>query len=1086
MAIYATLPTKLINRPLADGLRPLSAQDSASGKYPVSGVLSILLLVLLAALPLQAEDFDWRSIDGMNFLTPVRYQDHTGMCWAFSSVAALESLYKITRNDPIFDPDLSEQQLACAGMGDAVIGGVPSSALGYFKTIGIVTEEELPFTKTNYSPLWPLASGWQERVYKIDAQSGFMGDVDVIKDNLKRYGPIITEMQVDSDWYGPEQGPARGGHAVLITGFHDDPGLPGGGYFIVKNSWGDWWGDQGYGKILYSSFGSYTQWMITGPAYVMGPSHTFTFDTSTSPGYQCESSAWSTAANVWTTDGVNLQAWQNGEDAALFHSDGGACTINIENSVIAHAVTFQDGAGEYTLTGGSLTVTHGGITANENVLIQSDITIGAPQQWTIAAGKTLSITGAINTHISPLTVSGPGDTIIHGTISDVHANPSFSGLLGGFSGSLLKSGSGTLRLTAANNYTGNTTVSAGTLALSGPNGAILASPIYLDGGRLLIDNSLDNHPHRIAGASGVTLRGGELALQGHVDGTSENIDKLLLNSNYSILTVIAQSNVAALSAPSLGRSAGATALVRGTNLGSGSSGAVGQIRFNTPPALSNSGAGDQIGIVPYLIGDNNINGSGSDLVTYNTNGLRTLAGNEYASSLLADRNIRLSGGPTSANSLVIRSLVLENSGTPSQVTVNSGGILTISSGAILSIGSVPNSVSGGSITFGNNAATRYEGIVHVVQDMTIQSSIANNGSNAVSLTKAGAGMLTLIGDNTYSGQTYISGGTLRVGDGGTAGSLVGPITNNAELVFQRADMVVYIGAISGTGRLTKLGENTLILTGYNTYSGGTTIAAGTLQIGNGGSSGSITGDILNNSELVFNRAGTSTFSGLISGSGSLTKLGGGILILKAANTYLGSTVIISGKLKLFPIASLASNLIDIRSGVFDVLSVDDYTLDFGQTITGCGTLAGAATIRGTVAPGETLGALSVGDLTFADGSLLDIELGGSTSGLSYDVLNSSGDISLLVGSKLRLTLIDDFLPGLGDAFDIMNFSNLMGAFSLLDLPQLDGGYFWDTSNLYLDGTVSVVPEPGISVLLFAAFVAILCRKILRRPLPCLP
>ncbi len=62
----------------------------------------------------------------------------------------------------------------------------------------------------------------------------------------------------------------------------------------------------------------------------------------------------------------------------------------------------------------------------------------------------------------------------------------------------------------------------------------------------------------------------------------------------------------------------------------------------------------------------------------------------------------------------------------------------------------------------------------------------------------------------------------------------------------------------------------------------------------------------------------------------------------------------------------------------------------------------------------------------------------------------------------------------------MNFSSLIGAFSTLDLPQLDGNRFWDTSNLYLNGTLSLVPEPAISVLLFTALGAMLYWKIMRR------
>ena len=90
------------------------------------------------------------------------------------------------------------------------------------------------------------------------------------------------------------------------------------------------------------------------------------------------------------------------------------------------------------------------------------------------------------------------------------------------------------------------------------------------------------------------------------------------------------------------------------------------------------------------------------------------------------------------------------------------------------------------------------------------------------------------------------------------------------------------GAISGDGALTKNGASTLILTADNSYAGGTTINAGTLQVGNGGATGSVgTGPVLDNAALVFNRSGTVTVPGAITGTGSLTQVGvaGGTLVL---------------------------------------------------------------------------------------------------------------------------------------------------------------------------------------------------------------
>ena len=89
-----------------------------------------------------------------------------------------------------------------------------------------------------------------------------------------------------------------------------------------------------------------------------------------------------------------------------------------------------------------------------------------------------------------------------------------------------------------------------------------------------------------------------------------------------------------------------------------------------------------------------------------------------------------------------------------------------------------------------------------------------------------------------------------------------------------------IGSIvASTAGLTQTGPGTLILTGANTYTGGTTISAGTLQIGNGGNAGSVAGNIVDNGALVFNRSNTLTYGGVISGTGSLTKMGTATLTL---------------------------------------------------------------------------------------------------------------------------------------------------------------------------------------------------------------
>jgi autotransporter-associated beta strand protein len=94
------------------------------------------------------------------------------------------------------------------------------------------------------------------------------------------------------------------------------------------------------------------------------------------------------------------------------------------------------------------------------------------------------------------------------------------------------------------------------------------------------------------------------------------------------------------------------------------------------------------------------------------------------------------------------------------------------------------------------------------------------------LTFTGSGTTILTGANNYSGGTTVSGGTLQ----GNTLSLQGTIVNNSQVVFDQSSTGTYSDVMSGTGSLTKQGNGTLILTGTNTYSGGTTVSDGTLMV----------------------------------------------------------------------------------------------------------------------------------------------------------------------------------------------------------------------------------------------------------------
>jgi autotransporter-associated beta strand protein len=123
--------------------------------------------------------------------------------------------------------------------------------------------------------------------------------------------------------------------------------------------------------------------------------------------------------------------------------------------------------------------------------------------------------------------------------------------------------------------------------------------------------------------------------------------------------------------------------------------------------------------------------------------------------------------------------------------------------------------------------------------------------------------------------------------------------NDGVLAINRSDTLTLGSAVGGTGSLAQIGSGTTILTGANSYGGGTTIAARTLQVGTGGTTGPLgAGAIVNNGVLAINRSDRVTVSGDISGTGGLTQMGPGTTILTGTNAYSGPTTILAGLLQI--------------------------------------------------------------------------------------------------------------------------------------------------------------------------------------------
>jgi outer membrane autotransporter protein len=332
----------------------------------------------------------------------------------------------------------------------------------------------------------------------------------------------------------------------------------------------------------------------------------------------------------------------------------------------------------------------------------------------------------------------------------------------------------------------------------------------------------------------------------------------------------------------------------------------------------------------------------------------------------------LSGAGTYTGPTTVASGTLQAGGTnllsaASAFTVNGGATLDLGSanqtiGSLAGAGTV-NLGAGTFTTGGLGTSTSFGGV------------IAGSGR----LVKTGAGNMTLTGANSYTGGTTISGGVLQLGDGGGAGSIVGDVTDNGSLVFNRSDVSTIAGAISGIGSVTQQGTGTTVLAADNMYTGGTTISAGTLQLGNGGASGSIVGDVTNNGTLVFNRSDASTFAGAISGSGALIQQGTGTTVLTGNSSYSGGTAIQAGVLQL-------GNGGTSGSIVGDVADNGRLIFDRSDTVTYPAVISGTGSVK-QLGSGTTV---FTGNNTYTGGTViangaLQLGNGGTTGSIVGDV-----------------------------------------------------------------------------------------------------
>ncbi len=347
-----------------------------------------------------------------------------------------------------------------------------------------------------------------------------------------------------------------------------------------------------------------------------------------------------------------------------------------------------------------------------------------------------------------------------------------------------------------------------------------------------------------------------------------------------------------------------------------------------------------------------------------------------------------------------------------------------------------------------------------------------DGAGTIALGKVGTGISIFAGNLTHTGGTSIYSGALQIGNGGNTGTISGNVNlvnaNASSFIVNRSGSVTLPGAISGGGPVILNGTGDVFFTGANSYTGSTTINAGALHVGDGGTTGELgSGNVTVRGNLIFQRSNALTISSAIAGDGKVLQDGTGTVTYTGIASHLGGTFVDSGTL--------------LVNG-----SVSGTTTVNGGTLGGIGNLGIVNVTSGTLAPGGSVGLLNTGNLAFSAGSTFAVEIDALAS---YDAVNVTGTAAL---GNATLSLSGSYAAlGFGDLFFIVrNDGNdaLSGTFQ--GLPE-GGTVFATGGQRYLisytgnfdtlsatggnDVVLTAVPEPG-SIAMLLGGLGLLCAR----------
>jgi autotransporter-associated beta strand protein len=376
------------------------------------------------------------------------------------------------------------------------------------------------------------------------------------------------------------------------------------------------------------------------------------------------------------------------------------------------------------------------------------------------------------------------------------------------------------------------------------------------------------------------------------------------------------------------------------------------------------------------------------------------------------------------------------------------GAIVIDGGRLTSADTNGNAVtytlnSNRGIQVGSTAGTSIS-VKSATGSLTYNGIFADKPGSTGILVKQGAGIFSLGGVSTYSGNTFINNGTVQL----TTGNNRLP-TGTAVNIGQSAS--ANLGVFDLDGRNQEIA-------GLDSVSGINTSATLKNAVTNSATAATLT---LSGSGTYAYGDGSTNNSGIITGPISLMITGSGTQTLGDSNTYTGNTTVNAGTLALSGTGSINKTpVITVAAGAtVDASGRTDGTLTLasGQTLNGFGTVKGVLTVTSfsTVAPGSAAG---LGVLTVTSSATL-----GGTTVMKLDKINGTNDVlsvggTLTYGGMLNVTSLSGTLAA-GDSFKLFNASAHAGCFNTTNLPGLGSGLVWDTSAL-ANGILNVVSKPA--------------------------